>query len=77
LSEDVKASDVAAIQDFLAEKINIGRAAELLHLSRFELIPCFNRLDISCRIDPATLEEARAEVATALRHSQSNGVHNV
>jgi predicted HTH domain antitoxin len=48
---------------YLAEAISLGRAAELLDIYRLDLQDRFARLDVPLRIGPATLEEARAEVA--------------
>jgi hypothetical protein len=50
---------------YLEQRIDLGKAAELLGLSRFELMERFERLGIPLRIDPATLEEAREEVNVA------------
>lgn len=51
---------------YLDGHISLGRAATLLGLSRYELDERFRRLDIPRRIGPETIEEARAEVETAL-----------
>jgi hypothetical protein len=59
--------DVRALHAYLADDISLGKAAELLGLSRFELQERFVRLGISLRLGPATLEEARAEVEAALK----------
>lgn len=59
--------DVRALHAYLADDISLGKAAELLGLSRFELQERFARLGISLRLGPATLEEARAEVEAALK----------
>jgi hypothetical protein len=56
----------------MEQRINLGKAAEQLGLSRFELMERFERLGIPLRIGPATLEKARAEVETA---RQGRGVH--
>lgn len=55
------------MQAYLADEISLGKAAELLNLSRFELQERFHRLGVPLRLGPATLEEARAEVAAALK----------
>jgi predicted HTH domain antitoxin len=68
LAEDIRPAEVEAVRDYLAEKISLGKAAELLHLSRFELMDHFQRLGVPLRSGPATLQEARAEVAAALKH---------
>ena len=55
------------VLDYLDEKISLGKAAELLGVSRFELIDRFRRLRVPLRIGPASLEEAQAEVEVARR----------
>ena len=65
---DVSPSEVAILRDFLAERINLGKAAELLGLPRLVLSDRFHRLGVPLRLGPASLAEARAEVAAALRH---------
>jgi AraC-like DNA-binding protein len=60
-------SDVEALQAYLADEISLGKTADLLHLSRFELQDRFFRLGVPLRLGSATLEEARAEVAAALK----------
>lgn len=55
---------------YLANAISLGRAAELLKLSSFDLRMRFVRLDVPLRLGPATIEEALAEVEVALRLSR-------
>jgi predicted HTH domain antitoxin len=50
---------VGAYQD---KQINLGKAAELLHVTELELRDRFIELGIPLRIGPADLAEARAEV---------------
>jgi len=50
---------------YLRGEINLGKAAELLKLSRFELMERFDRLGVPLRIGPATVEDARDEVKAA------------
>jgi len=59
--------DVKTLQRYLAGKISLGKASELLDLNRFELQERFLRLGVRLRLGPATLEEARADVAAALK----------
>lgn len=59
--------DIEALNAYLAEEISLGKAADLLGLSRFELQERFLRLGVPLRLGPATLEEARAEVNAALK----------
>jgi prevent-host-death family protein len=53
------------ITAYLDGHINLGRAATLLGLSRYELDELFQRLDVPRRIGPETIEEAQAEVDVA------------
>ncbi len=53
------------ISDYLERRINLAKAAELLGLSRFELMERFERLGLPLRQGPLTLEDARDEVAAA------------
>ena len=48
---------------YLDADVSLGRAAELLGLSRFELADRFQRLGLPLQIGPATAQEARAEFA--------------
>lgn len=59
--------DAQALRAYLAEQISLGKASELLNLSRFELQARLHRLGVPLRLGPATLEEARAEAAAALK----------
>jgi prevent-host-death family protein len=58
---DVQAIWNLVIATYLDGNISLGRAAQLLRLSRFELVQRFNRLGIPLRLGPATLEEAKGE----------------
>jgi hypothetical protein len=53
------------ISAYLDGHINLGRAAILLNLSRYELDERFRRLDVPRRIGPQTVEQAQAEVDVA------------
>src|SRR5436305_4475360 len=53
------------LRDYLAEKINLGKTAELLQLSRFELEERFQRLGIPLRRGARSIEDAQAEIAAA------------
>lgn len=59
--------DVEALQGYLADEISLGKTADLLHLSRFDLQNRFFRLGVPLRLGPATREEMKAEVAAALK----------
>lgn len=62
-SEQADEPDARALRAYLADQISLGKAAEQLNLSRFELQARFHRLGVPLRLGPATLEEALAEVA--------------
>ena len=57
----------SVMQSYLAEEISLAKAAELLGLSWFELRDRFLRLGVPLHLGPAGLDEARAEVAAALK----------
>ncbi len=50
---------------YLNVNISLSRAAELLHLSRFELQDRLNRLDLPIRLGPASIEDALREIDVA------------
>ena len=53
------------ISDYLEKRVSLAKAAELLDLSRFELMERFERLGLPLRQGPLTLEEACEEIAAA------------
>ena len=57
--------DRQLLERYLAEEISLGKVAEVLGLSRFELMERFERLGVPLLTGPADLDEARAEVAAA------------
>jgi len=57
------------LRDYLDERINLGKAAELLQLSRFELEDRFQRLGIPLRRGARSIEDAQVEIAAARRHT--------
>ena len=59
--------DARALRAYLAAEITLGKAAELLGLHRLELQARLHRLEVPLQLGPASLEEARAEVAAALK----------
>ncbi|HEX6387345.1 MAG TPA: hypothetical protein VF177_21975 [Anaerolineae bacterium] len=59
---DPQAAWDLVITAYLDGDVSLGRAAELLKLSRFDLTARFNRLGLPLRLGPATVAEARAEV---------------
>ncbi|HVR95082.1 MAG TPA: UPF0175 family protein [Thermoanaerobaculia bacterium] len=61
--------EIQVIRDYLNEKISLGKAAELLQLSRFELEESFQRLGVPLRRGALSIEDAQAEIAAARRHS--------
>ena len=64
-SEEDPPAGSRAVLDYLDEKISLGRAAEILGISRFELMERFERLQIPLRIGSRDLAEARDEVRAA------------
>ncbi len=64
---DAEEPETGVLRAYLADEISLGKAAELLSLSRFDVQERFHRLGVPLRLGPSTLEEARAEVAAALR----------
>ena len=61
--------EARVIRDYLDETINLGKAAELLRISRFELEDSFRRLGVPLRLGVASIEDAQAEMAAARRHA--------
>jgi prevent-host-death family protein len=61
--------EAQVLRDYLDERINLGKAAELLQLSRFELEERFQRLGIPLRRGARSIEDAQAEIAAARRHA--------
>ena len=59
--------DTSALRAYLAAEITLGKTAELLGLHRLELQERLHRLGVPLHLGPASLEEARAEVAAALK----------
>jgi len=56
------------LRDYLDERINLGKAAEMLQVTRFELEASFQRLGIPLRRGLRSIEDAQAEIAAARRH---------
>ena len=61
--------EARVLRDYLDESINLGKAAELLHLSRFEFEDSFQRLGIPLRRGARSIEDAQADVAAARRNA--------
>jgi predicted HTH domain antitoxin len=57
--------DVGSLRAYLAGEISLGKASELLGLSRFVLQDRFLRLGVPLHLGPATLEDAWAEIEAA------------
>lgn len=53
---------------YLDEEITLGKVAESLGISRFELMERFQRLGIPLNFGPANVEDARREVEVARGH---------
>ena len=52
-----------ALRDYLNEEISLGKVADLLQVNWFVLTDSFRRLGIPLHLGPASLEEAREEIA--------------
>ena len=61
--------EARVIRDYLDERINLGKAAELLQLTRFELEESFQRLGVPLRRGARSIEDAQAEISAARRHA--------
>lgn len=68
--------EAQVFREYLDERINLGKAAELLQLSQFELEASFQRLGIPLRRGARSIEDAQAEIAVA-RLNSSSGPHTV
>jgi hypothetical protein len=64
-AQEPEDQDVRTLRAYLADDISLGKAAELMNLSRFELQERFLRLGVPLRIGPGTLDEAWAEIQAA------------
>lgn len=64
-SDDSQVRFDETLRDYLDARINLGKAAERLSLSRFDLMERFERLGVPLRLGSETPAEARAEVASA------------
>jgi len=61
--------EARVLRDYLDEKISLGKAAELLELTRFELESSFQRLGIPLHRGLRSVEDAQADIAAARRHA--------
>lgn len=61
--------EARVLRDYLDERISLGKAAELLELTRFELEGSFQRLGIPLRRGLRSVEDAQADIAAARRHA--------
>ena len=68
--EDIQERYNLVIAHYLAGSISLGRAAELLGISWFDLRERFRHLDVPLRLGPETVEEAKEKVR-ALREWMS------
>ena len=60
------------IQQYLGAKISLSKAAELLGVSRFELMDRFERLGVPIRLGSETLAEAQQEIDSAKQENSSS-----
>ncbi len=61
--------EARTLRDYLDGKISLGKAAELLELTRFELEGSLLRLGIPLRRGLSSVEDAQADIAVARRHA--------
>lgn len=75
LKREVGESDslFQVVSRYLDEQISLAKAAELLGLSRFDLMERFERLGIPLRLGSASLDEALDEVSAARQAKGGNG----
>lgn len=65
-THDLQTDKVSAVMRlYLNEEISLAKAAEMLDLSRYELMDHFERLGIPLRLGPETLEDAQEEIDSA------------
>lgn len=65
-THDLQADKVNEVMRlYLNEEISLAKAAEMLDLSRYELMDHFERLGIPLRLGPETLEDAQEEIDSA------------
>ncbi|MBN1449815.1 MAG: type II toxin-antitoxin system prevent-host-death family antitoxin [Anaerolineales bacterium] len=65
---DVSGTDTLldeVISNYLEKRISLSKAAELLGLSRFEVMDRFERLGLPLRQGPLSIEDAREEISVA------------
>lgn len=60
-----------AVGLYLDDEISLAKAAELLGLSRFELMARFERFGVPLRLGPRSVEEAKDEMRTARKGKTS------
>lgn len=63
--EGVEGELQGLLRRYLDEEISLSKLANVLGVSRFELMERFERLGVPVRIGPATVEEAREEARVA------------
>lgn len=66
-SEEPRAGLPTLLRSYLEEEISVGKVAEVLEVSRYELMERFDRLGVPITMGSRNLEEARAEVEAARR----------
>jgi len=66
-SDDWQTRFDTTLRDYLDQRINLGKAAEQLELSRFDLMERFERLGVPLRLGPETAAAAQDEIAAARR----------
>jgi hypothetical protein len=65
-------ADARILRAYLDDEISLGKAAEELGLSRFDLTDRFRRLGVPLPFGPTSLEDARSEIATMRKIRQES-----
>jgi len=63
--EELASFDAEILRKFLSGTISLGKTAELMGLSRFELMERFRTLGVPLGLGPSSLEDALEEIAVA------------
>lgn len=65
-------TDARIVRAYLDDEISLGKAAEELGLSRFDLADRFHRLGVTLPFGPTSLEDARSEIAAMRKIRQES-----
>jgi hypothetical protein len=66
-------ADARILRAYLDDEVSLGKAAEELGVSRFDLVSRFRRLGVPLPFGPTSLEDARSEIAAMRKiHQESS-----